>query len=328
MDATGIDPAEFVETATRAARSCAGLPLADQARRLAENGLLGILAPEAAGGLGLGLAHAAAVVEAASAALLGFPLIEAMLLARALPPELAAPVAAGETLATIAWAGGLADGRAQGACGNAPGLAAAHHVLVRCPGGAAWLAVDPAALDEVPGLDADEPDTELRLPAVAAPAVDDAAWSSLRSDALVLRTAAMLGAAEAAMDLAIAHVSTRTQFGRPLVAFQAVRHALAREKLAVEGIRGALARSLAEGNAADEYVRRTAFAFAAAHAPAVAEGALQLHGGMGYTWDVPVHRHLRRIRRWEAEAAAPANQRAIVRTLLDQTAAYDWGDAA
>ena len=324
MDATGIDPAEFVETAARAAQSCTGLPLIDQARRLAEDGLLGILAPEPAGGMGLGLAHAAAVVEAAAGALLGFPLIETLLLARALPPDLAAPLVAGETVATIAWSGGTTSG----AAGHAPALAVAGLVLVRCPGGAALLPVDPAALDLVPGLDLDTPDAELRLTAAPDPTIDDAAWIALQSDALVLRTAAMLGAADAALRLAAEHVATRRQFGKPLVAFQTVRHALARQKLAVEGIRGALARSVAEGNAADAYIRRTAFAFAAAHAPAVAEGALQLHGGMGYTWDVPVHRHLRRIRRWETESHAPAVHDAIARHLLDEAAAYDWGDAA
>ena len=321
MDASVLDPAEFTETARRAAAACAGLPLRAQAVRLAEDGLLGILAAEDAGGLALGLPFAAAVVEAASGGLLAFPLIETILLARALPVQEAASLVAGGRVATIAWAGGTATGVA----GHAPFLREAASVLVRSEGGGALVPVDPAALDVVPGLDADVPAAEMRLDTVPNGTVD---WAALESDALVLRTAAMLGAAEAAMGLAVEHTTPRKQFGRPLVAFQAVRHALARQKLSVEGIRGSLIRALAEGNAADPYIRRTAFAFAADRAPAVAESALQLHGGMGFTWDIPVHRHLRHIRLWEAEGQAAPNRDAVARSLLDAARGYDWGDAA
>ena len=321
MDLT-LDPAEFVDSAVRAVAACAGLSLPKQARRLAEDGLLGILAPEEAGGLGLSLAFAAPVVEAACAGLLAFPLLETMLLGRVLPPDQAEALVAGTRVATIAWSGTVA----QGVVGRAPFLRGANTVLVRCEDGAALVTVDAGSLADVPGLDPEAPSAEMRVEA-ADPALP-LDWAALEADALVLRTAAMLGAATASLALAQEYVTTRKQFGRPLVAFQAVRHALARQKLAVEGIRGGLVRSLAEGNAADPYVRRTAFAYAAHHAPLVAEGALQLHGGMGYTWDIPVHRHLRRIRQWEAEGQAAGVREAVARSLVDEAPEYDWGTAA
>jgi alkylation response protein AidB-like acyl-CoA dehydrogenase len=52
------------------------------------------------------------------------------------------------------------------------------------------------------------------------------------------------------------------------------------------------------------------------YGPAAIESALQLHGGMGFTWDVPVHRHLRRVRSWEAQGDAPGVRRAVADALL------------
>ena len=119
---------------------------------------------------------------------------------------------------------------------------------------------------------------------------------------MVLRAAAILGSAEACLALAQEHASTRRQFGRALSYNQAIRHALARHKLGLEGIRQAITRSLfAEAGALE---RDAAFLAAASYGVAISEGALQIHGGMGFTWDVPVHRHLRRIRALQAQGDA------------------------
>ncbi len=327
---TGLDPAAFTATAQRAVAACRGLGMPDQAPLLARDGLLGILAGEDAGGLGLGLAYAAPVVTAAGAGLLAFPLLETMLLARVLDPTLATPLIDGAACATIAWAGsvtGQADAgavRLDGVVGRAPGIRSCTALLVRIGGGGAALvpldAPGVRRLDEQ-GLDPETPDQSVRMDAVRVTPdrlLPAGLWDTLEADALVLRTAAILGAAEACLELAQAHVGPRRQFGRPLVAFQALRHALARQKLGLEGIRGALTRSLDEGNARDLSIRRAAFAAAASHGPAIAEGALQLHGGMGFTWDIPVHLHLRAIRTWAMQGDASAALACIAAALIDE----------
>ena len=118
----------------------------------------------------------------------------------------------------------------------------------------------------------------------------------------MLRAAAILGSAEACLALAQEHASTRRQFGHALSYNQAIRHALARQKLGLESIRHAITRSLSDDGGPVQ--RDVAFLAAATYGSAISEGALQIHGGMGFTWDVPVHRHLRRIRTLQAQGDA------------------------
>ncbi len=328
MIADGLDPAEFVQSATRAIAACAGLAPWAQAARLAEDGLLGVLAPDAAGGLGLDLSFAVPVVAAAAAGLFGFPLLETMLLAAALgDTALGKALVAGEATATIAWAGHATKtgDRVDGVVGRAPAAAMCDVALVHTGAAAVLVRLDGAgvAVSGPGGMDVDGPEHEITLanaPALATLTED--AWVRLQSDAMVLRAAAIMGSAETCLQTAIDHVSTRQQFGRPLVAFQALRHALARQKLGIEDIRAAITRSLMldAGTADAVLARRAAFAVAVQQGPAAIENALQLHGGMGFTWDVPLHRHLRRVRSWEMQGDAPAIRRAIAAALLDANA--------
>jgi len=110
----GLQPSEFTVTAARAVADCAALGLREQARHLANDGLLGVIASQDVGGLDLPLAFAVPVVAAAGSGLLGFPLMEALLLGRALQeslPRAAEAVVTGETLATIAWQGSVSAER-------------------------------------------------------------------------------------------------------------------------------------------------------------------------------------------------------------------------
>ena len=120
--------------------------------------------------------------------------------------------------------------------------------------------------------------------------------------------------------MTVEHVSTREQFGKTLVSFQALRHALARQKLAVEHIRAALARHdalAARGASEAALAHRVTFAAAVRFGAASVESALQLHGGMGFTWDVPIHRYLRRVRAVEAQGNAAALHRGLALDLLN-----------
>lgn len=323
------DLAAFAETAAHAVRACAALAPPAQARLLAEAGLLGILAPEAAGGLGLDLHYAVPVMAAAAGGLLGFPLAETMLLAAALATDPAGPaLAAGTLTATIAWTGTAtrSGGRLHGTVGRAPAAEGCDAVLVRLPEGAALLRLNTpgVTLSDGLGLDVDAPEFDVVLDGAAPVAgIGAGACARLDADALVLRTAAIMGSAETCLAMAAEHTAARRQFGRKLVAFQALRHAMARQKLAVESLRGALTRCLdlaPEDELEALPARQAAFAAAARLGPAAIESALQLHGGMGFTWDLPLHRHLRRVRSLEAQGDAPGVHAAIAAALLDTNA--------
>jgi alkylation response protein AidB-like acyl-CoA dehydrogenase len=176
-------------------------------------------------------------------------------------------------------------------------------VLARLRDGGAALVPSGSTVPAVT-LDVTVPEETLQLEgAEPALVLDAAAWTALEADALVLRAAAIMGAAETCIALAAEHVSNRRQFGKPLVAYQAVRHMLARHKLGLEGIRGAITR--ATWDEAGLLPRQAAFLAAATHGPLIAEGAIQLFGGMGFTTEVPVHRFMRRIRALEAQGEAP-----------------------
>jgi alkylation response protein AidB-like acyl-CoA dehydrogenase len=120
------------------------------------------------------------------------------------------------------------------------------------------------------------------------------------------------------LTLAQEHASTRRQFGRALSYNQAIRHALARQKLGLEGIRHAITRSV--GDEAGALQRDAAFLAAGVYGSVISEGALQIHGGMGFTWDVPVHRHLRRVRALQAQGDSSATLAAFGRRYINAIA--------
>ncbi|MBW2385172.1 MAG: acyl-CoA dehydrogenase, partial [Deltaproteobacteria bacterium] len=116
---------------------------------------------------------------------------------------------------------------------------------------------------------------------------------------VLLAAADLLGVAGASLETTAGYVSERIQFGRPIGTFQAVSHRLADCAVDVE-----IGRSLvyAAGLALDEG-RDNASALASAAkawlgdaAVAASESALQLHGGVGFTWEYDVHLYLRRAR--------------------------------
>jgi alkylation response protein AidB-like acyl-CoA dehydrogenase len=237
----------------------------------------------------------------------------------------------GEMLATIAWQGSVSAEREEGESIVLNGWVAraacageADSLLVRIGTGAATLIPtdsEGVVIEDASGLDLTVPEHRVRLQGVTIPAASllpESTWNLLCSDANVLRAAAILGSAEACLSLAQEHASTRRQFGRALSYNQAIRHALARQKLGLEGIRHAITRSVSDEAGALQ--RDAAFLAAGVYGSAISEGALQIHGGMGFTWDVPVHRHLRRVRALQAQGEASATLAAIGRRYIDAVA--------
>lgn len=114
--------------------------------------------------------------------------------------------------------------------------------------------------------------------------------------ALVALAAEQLGGAQACLDMTVAYVGERTQFGRAIGSFQAVKHRCADALMRVEAARSAVTRAVAaEG---DPHALAEAAAVAQAWCSDafmwVAEECLQLHGGMGFTWEHDAHLYFRR----------------------------------
>jgi alkylation response protein AidB-like acyl-CoA dehydrogenase len=324
MTEDGLSPADFAATAARAIAVCAGLTVRQQAARLGGDGLLGVMALEEVGGLDLPLAFAVPVAAAASAGLLGFPLLETLLLGRPLQsrlPDVSRAIVSGAECATIAWSGAVsAQPRGDrvvlnGWVGRVPCIADGDWLLARIGEDAAALVSAKAAgvtVEGPTGLDLAMPEYTVRLDEVSVAErnlLPTGTWSVLQADATVLRASAILGSAEACLAMAQEYASTRRQFGHALAYNQAIRHALARHKLGLESIRHAITRCLFGEAGALE--RDAAFLAAASYGVAISQGALQIHGGMGFTWDVPVHHHLRRILALQAQGDASGLMRAF-----------------
>lgn len=311
----GLSPADFAATAERAVAACADLDLRAQAARLASDGLLGVLADPEVGGLGLPLPFAVPVAVAAQAGLLAFPLVEGVLAARHAGAlrEAAQAVVEGSAVATVAWRGEVkaaVHGNAvelSGAVGAAPAASRSDFLLVRVDHDRAAL-VDVRApgvtVEEPSGIDVSIPDHTVRLDGVGVAkdrVLATGSWRTLRDDASLLKAAAVMGSAERCLALACEHAGQRRQFGHALCYNQAIRHSLARHKLVLEGIRHSIERCLALGANAGEMQREAVFLAATAGGVTIAEGALQVFGAMGFTWDMPLHRHIRRIRSLAAQ---------------------------
>ena len=111
--------------------------------------------------------------------------------------------------------------------------------------------------------------------------------------AVVALAAEAVGGAEQALDLAVSHARQRVQFGRPIGSFQAVKHKCADMLVALEGARVALDGALLA--AADPGVAALVAGLqcSAAYTHITAE-AIQVLGGIGFTWEHPAHLYFRR----------------------------------
>ncbi|MCR1785063.1 hypothetical protein KVF89_21165 [Nocardioides carbamazepini] len=173
--------------------------------------------------------------------------------------------------------------------------------------GAVWLPATPVTDDDLLAAGADA--------ARARTAVRRALELALAFDSL--------GVARRALALTVAYVSTREQFGRPVGSFQAVQHQAAdmavRTELAQAVCDAALAELLDGATQADATIAM-AREVACAGASWVAGRAIQLHGGIGYTWEHDAHILLKRAKLNEALVTSARDRRRVV---LDALAPAD-----
>ncbi|MFE3327778.1 acyl-CoA dehydrogenase family protein [Streptomyces sp. NPDC059176] len=280
----GLLEARFDRTALRAAVDGGADRLPDRKlwRELGAVGFFALRLPEARGGAGLGLPEAVLAFEEAGRALLPGPLVATHLAAGSV-----AGAATGETVvamadgALVAW------------------LDAADEVVCGLPETVPVRSVDPLTpLHRVTERQGHR-DTvcEERAGAVKGEAVGSPAPArrgvppGTRLEAVLLTAAEQVGSAGRTTELAVRYAQQREQFGRPVGAFQAVKHLCAGMLVRAEVARTAVYAAAVTGDPVE-----TAGAKLLADEAAVrnARDCLQVYGGMGFTWEVDVHLHLKR----------------------------------
>jgi len=308
---------------------------------LARLGWTGASIPEAQGGAGLGFVEEAIVFEELGRALYAGPYFSTVALALpalACAPDLLAKVASGAFTATFASpaanaSGPAVDGRRDGdrwlLRGEADlvpdaGLVEAFVVPARgLDGVGLFLAERHDARPLIRVLDT--VDATRRLARItfenddarllAAPPAAAKIIVATRRRALAALALEAVGIASQALVLGVEHAKSREQFGRPIGAYQAVSHKLADSYVETE-----LARSLAywaawciaEDDGEAELAASAAKTYAAEAAVAACERAIQVHGGMGFTWDHPLHRYYKRALWIESFDRSGAGHRADI----------------
>ena len=131
----------------------------------------------------------------------------------------------------------------------------------------------------------------------------------------VALTLEQVGGAEACLDMSVAYAKDRTQFGRPIGSFQAIKHKCADMLLEVESAKSAAYYGLwcaSEMNDELPSVASLAKAYCSeAYFHATAEN-IQIHGGIGFTWEHDAHLYFKRAKSSELLFGDPAHHRAIL----------------
>ena len=137
--------------------------------------------------------------------------------------------------------------------------------------------------------------------------------------AAVAFSAELLGVATAAMDMAVEYAKVREQFGKPIGSFQAVKHRCADMLVDVEGMRSAVywaAWCVGAGAPDASIAASTAKAWAADASKRVLASALQVHGGIGFTWEHDLHLYMKRAQLDQVSFGDAAFHRDRLATLL------------
>ncbi|MGW0648016.1 acyl-CoA dehydrogenase family protein [Streptomyces umbrinus] len=325
-------------------------------RMATEIGLQGLAVPEKYGGSGFGYVDLGVVFEETGRALLCAPYFATVALAaetllrcddERARGDLLPGIASGETVATLAlteesgrWdEAGIRLTAHEGAGGwRLTGvktyvldghLADVLLVAARAPSGVSLFAVEA----EAPGLartslpTLDQTRKQARVEFTNTPArllgTEGAAWPVLEralAAASVLLAAEQVGGAAAALDAAVEYAKIREQYGRPIGSFQGIKHKCADMLVEIESARSAVYGGLWALDAGDE--AETAISAALAQAfcseafTKVAGDNIQVHGGIGFTWEHPAHLYLKRAKSSEALLGTPSYHRELLAARL------------
>ncbi|OBK12207.1 acyl-CoA dehydrogenase family protein [Mycobacterium asiaticum] len=306
-------------------------------RGLADLGATGLLVPEEHGGAGMTMVEAGVVAEELGAALYPGPWLSTAVGAVRLltriggssAARILTEIARGTTVATI----GLFDTGAvaaiertdeetprvvlKGEIAIVPDAAAADLVLVAAQDrdGTGLFAVETASggitITPQRGIDQTRKQFEVKFDGAATRRFGSLSPSTLQAvvdDVLIAMAADALGAARAVLAMALEYAKTRKQFGQAIGSFQAVQHLCVDMYETVELARGGVIHALWAADAADpeehhlSALRAKAFAGRLA---AVGDTAIQVFGGIGYTWEHDAHLYLKRLLSWSEYGGGP-----------------------
>jgi alkylation response protein AidB-like acyl-CoA dehydrogenase len=273
-----------------------------------DQGWLGIALPEESGGLGLGFVELAVLVEELGRHVAPVPFLPSVLALDALHvagvDTWTERLLSGEAIGCVAWAGprsALAtDGDTLTGRPDPVVAGPVADVAVVLTADAVYLAdlLSTGRPDREAAMDVTQalgwltfdrtPVTRLGGPEVA---------QRLLERAAVVWCADLLGGASRVLDMTAEYAKQRVQFGQPIGSFQAVKHRCADMVVDVEGMRSSVwyaAWCLSAGDPNGPVAASAAKVWCADAAKRVMASGLQVHGGIGFTWDHDLHLYLKR----------------------------------
>jgi alkylation response protein AidB-like acyl-CoA dehydrogenase len=327
-------------------------------RMASELGLHGLAIPEEYGGAGFSFTELGVVLEEMGRALLCAPFFASVVLAgellKAIDDEQARKdylpgIASGDTIATVAlteddgeWAPSSVTVRAvrdggtwqlSGTKTYVPDGFSAGLILVvaRTEDGIGVFAVagsaDGLTRQALPTMDQTRKQARLHFEATPGRLLGDPAdgWAAvgrMLQVAAVGLAAEQAGGAQRAVEMAVDYAKLREQFGRPIGSFQAIKHKCASMLVTVESMKSAAYYGLwAASSGSDELplVASVAKAFCSDGYTVVTAENIQIHGGIGFTWEHPAHLYLKRARSSRVLLGGPDFHRDIVARLAGIT---------
>jgi alkylation response protein AidB-like acyl-CoA dehydrogenase len=288
-------------------------------KEAADLGWLGLHVPEAFGGSGFGLPELVVVVEELGRAVTPGPFVPTMIASAVIASTAPADVQLrllpglvdGSTVGAVALGGEveLRNGRAHGSAGVVLSGALANFLLVAVGDDVAIVDCSSGVSTDTPrNLDPTRRSARVTLDGASADVVPGA-QRVLVDYARLLFAADSVGVARECTEMAAEYAKVREQFGRPIAMYQAVKHHCANMLVATELATAAVwdgARAAAKGG---DQLSLTAALAATLAIPAgdfCAQHNIQVHGGIGFTWEHDAHLYLRRATATEAIVDAEA----------------------
>jgi len=283
-------------------------------KAMVEQGWTAVEVPEEVGGLGLGTVEVAVLLEEIGRHVAPVPFASTLLalgaLARAGRHDWVERLAGGDAVGCVAWSrprrGDLrveAGDRLTGSS-DPTAFAPSADVAIVTAGtddGATLFAVelgDHERPGREPAMDMTRELGWLRFDDTPAARLGGpAAVDALLDRGATFASAEMLGGASRAMDMAVEYAKDRVQFGRPIGSFQAVKHRCADMLVDVEGMRSTAywaAWCIGAGHEEASLAASTAKVWCSDASRRVLASSLQVHGGIGFTWEHDLHLFLKR----------------------------------
>jgi alkylation response protein AidB-like acyl-CoA dehydrogenase len=310
-------------------RSLVQRPLAgdDAWKRLTgELGVTGLAVPGRYDGADATLAEVAIAVEETGRVLLTLPVLSTALAGAVLGPYDAAAeflpgIADGSLRAAFVFTGALtaSGGQVSGVAEHVLDGAEADLLVVRAGSRLYVVRSRDAVVTPVGTLD--QTRSQAAVSFAGSPAVPVGADASIAEELLrVLLAVESAGAAAHCLDVTVAYLKTREQFGRPLGTFQALRHRCADLAVLTASARAtayAAVDAAVAGAAGLPVLAPLAKRYCADVFWQVAAEMVQLHGGIGFTWEHEAHRYLKRAKTTQLLHGSPAELRRLVASLAN-----------